>query len=117
MIKSHTQRRFRRMIRRPLWIFGTAVLFLAAMGGMTLAQRQTTATPGTSASTSPVRRQTVAAAAVNGPALMPVDARQAMVNQYCVKCHNEKLKSGDMSLTQMDFAHVDKNPELAEKII
>jgi hypothetical protein len=48
---------------------------------------------------------------------MPVDARNALVNQYCVRCHNDKLKSGDMSLTQMDFAHVDKNPELAEKIL
>jgi hypothetical protein len=48
---------------------------------------------------------------------MPVDARNAMVNQYCVRCHNEKLKSGDMSLTQIDFAHVEKNPELAEKIL
>jgi hypothetical protein len=48
---------------------------------------------------------------------MSVDARTALVNQYCVRCHNEKLKSGDMSLAQMDFAHVDKNPELAEKII
>ncbi len=48
---------------------------------------------------------------------MPVDARNALVTQYCVRCHNEKLKSGDMSLSQIDFAHIDKNPELAEKIL
>ena len=48
---------------------------------------------------------------------MPLEAQNAMVKQYCAGCHNDNLKSGAMSLTQLDLAHVDKNPQLAEKVL
>jgi Protein of unknown function (DUF1592)/Protein of unknown function (DUF1588)/Protein of unknown function (DUF1587)/Protein of unknown function (DUF1595)/Protein of unknown function (DUF1585) len=41
----------------------------------------------------------------------------SLSNQYCVGCHNDQIKSGGMTLTQLDLAHPDKNAELAEKVI
>jgi hypothetical protein len=41
----------------------------------------------------------------------------SLVNQYCSGCHNNQLKSGGMTLSQLDWAHPDKNAELAEKVI
>ena len=41
----------------------------------------------------------------------------ALVNQYCSYCHNDKLKSGGMTLTKLDLAHPEQNAELAEKAI
>src|SRR5215510_14272403 len=49
--------------------------------------------------------------------LMPVDARNAFVKQYCAGCHNETVKSGGMTLTSLDMAHPELNGELAEKMI
>jgi len=48
---------------------------------------------------------------------MPVESQQALVKQYCSLCHNEMLRSGGMSLTELDLSHPEKNPELAEKVI
>jgi mono/diheme cytochrome c family protein len=42
---------------------------------------------------------------------------RALVGQYCVYCHNDKLKSGGITLTQLDVTHPDQNAELAEKVI
>jgi mono/diheme cytochrome c family protein len=43
--------------------------------------------------------------------------RSALISQYCSGCHNEKVKSGGMSLTALDLAHPERNAELAEKMI
>jgi hypothetical protein len=42
---------------------------------------------------------------------------RSLANQYCAGCHNDKLKSGSMTLTQLDFDHPEQSAELAEKII
>jgi hypothetical protein len=41
----------------------------------------------------------------------------SLVNQYCAGCHNNEVKSGGVTLSQLDLAHPDKNAELAEKVI
>jgi len=41
----------------------------------------------------------------------------SVVNQYCAGCHDDQLKSGGVSLAQLDFTHPEKNAELAEKVI
>jgi len=48
---------------------------------------------------------------------MTLEAQAALINKYCAGCHNDKIKSGNMSLAQLDLAHVEKTPELTEKII
>jgi len=51
------------------------------------------------------------------PGAMSLDAQTALVKKYCVGCHNDTTRSGGMTLTELDLAHPDKTPELAEKVI
>jgi mono/diheme cytochrome c family protein len=48
----------------------------------------------------------------------PTKAR-ALVDQYCVTCHNGRLKTGGLVLDkdQLDFAKLTAHPEVAEKVI
>ena len=48
---------------------------------------------------------------------IPVESRRALVNQYCAGCHNDKLRTGGFSWTQIDLAHPEQNAELTEKVI
>ncbi len=56
------------------------------------------------------------AVAVSTPAQTGA-AATAHAKQYCFGCHNEKLQSGGVALTKLDFAHVEQQPELAEKAL
>ena len=42
---------------------------------------------------------------------------KAVVDQYCSGCHNDKVRSGEMTLTKLDLAHPEQSAELAEKVI
>ncbi len=42
---------------------------------------------------------------------------QAMVNKYCVACHNEKLKTAGMVLEKRDFAHIASDAPVWEKVV
>src|SRR5437016_4458671 len=42
---------------------------------------------------------------------------RALVNQYCLGCHNDKLKSGSFSWTKLDLSHPEQNADQAEKVI
>jgi hypothetical protein len=55
------------------------------------------------------------AAIAAGQLSMP--SQQALVNQYCAGCHNDKLSSGGFSWTKLDLAHPEKNVSQAEKVI
>src|SRR6267154_3154982 len=37
---------------------------------------------------------------------------QPFVNQYCVTCHNQRLKTAGLTLDTLDIAHVDQNAEI-----
>jgi Protein of unknown function (DUF1592)/Protein of unknown function (DUF1588)/Protein of unknown function (DUF1585)/Protein of unknown function (DUF1587)/Protein of unknown function (DUF1595) len=44
---------------------------------------------------------------------------RALVDQYCVTCHNSRLKTGGLVLEKdhLDFARLAEHPELAEKVV
>jgi cytochrome c551/c552 len=42
---------------------------------------------------------------------------QALLNQYCITCHNEKLKTGGLELDKLDLNHVSSNAETWEKVV
>ena len=44
-------------------------------------------------------------------------AQQAVVNQYCVTCHNDKLKTGGLSLNGVNIESVDQNRDVWEKVL
>ncbi|MGI8743429.1 MAG: DUF1592 domain-containing protein [Bryobacteraceae bacterium] len=50
-------------------------------------------------------------------AAMTYGQPRAVVDKYCIVCHNDNLKSGGIALTKLDLAHPGQNPELAEKVI
>src|SRR5688500_6554679 len=50
-------------------------------------------------------------------ALPSVESQRAVVNQYCVGCHNDKVKSGGFSWTEVDLAKPEQNADRAEKVI
>ncbi|HJT86410.1 MAG TPA: DUF1592 domain-containing protein [Bryobacteraceae bacterium] len=44
-------------------------------------------------------------------------AEQALIKQYCVGCHNDKVKTGGLSLESADLSRVGEKPELWEKVV
>src|SRR5262249_11818063 len=86
------------MKRKILGMICIAALCVLAGSSLHLAQRASTA--GSAASTA-----------------MSVESQNALVTQYCTSCHNDKARSGGMTLTNLNLAHPDQNVELAEKVI
>jgi hypothetical protein len=42
---------------------------------------------------------------------------ETVVNRYCVSCHNDRLKTGGLSLEKIDFAHLPQHNDIWEKVI
>ena len=45
------------------------------------------------------------------------EAQRALVDQYCVACHNERTMSGNLSLQNVDLGAVSEHGELWEKVV
>ncbi len=43
--------------------------------------------------------------------------QRALINRYCVGCHNDKLKTAGLVLNTVSVEHVDQNPEVWEKVV
>ncbi|MEP7307242.1 MAG: DUF1592 domain-containing protein [Acidobacteriota bacterium] len=50
-------------------------------------------------------------------AATPATSKAALINQYCLGCHSEKVRSGGLALSQLNLDAVDQNAEIAEKVI
>lgn len=44
-------------------------------------------------------------------------APRATLDKYCVRCHNDRLKTGELSLQTIDVAKVAEHPQVWEKVI
>ena len=79
------------------------------------AQEPARATPAPAAvgagSARPAVQQTPA------PTAAAVDPQQAFVNQYCVVCHNQRLKTGGLVLESLDITQVGPQAETWEKVV
>src|SRR5579863_2125316 len=51
------------------------------------------------------------------PAQNTLSAQRAILDQYCVTCHNQKLKTAGLLLDKMDLAHVGDQAEAWEKVV
>lgn len=51
------------------------------------------------------------------PAVAPVSPQRALLNKYCVTCHNAKLRTGGVTLDTVDTADVGKDAEVWEKVV
>ncbi len=108
------------MAKRPIVFLGTAVLFFITVATtINFAQKQVASPAATpkKAINRPAVNTAVKPPVVNTPTGMPLEVQETIVKQYCSGCHNDRLKSGGMSLSQLDLAHPEATPELAEKVI
>jgi Protein of unknown function (DUF1592)/Protein of unknown function (DUF1588)/Protein of unknown function (DUF1585)/Protein of unknown function (DUF1587)/Protein of unknown function (DUF1595) len=46
-----------------------------------------------------------------------VASERALIDQYCVPCHNQRLKTGGLMLDQLDLASLHDHAEIAEKVV
>jgi mono/diheme cytochrome c family protein len=95
---------------------------VAVLSVATVIGQASQTTRGSKPVSSPVARQQ-AAPQVPGPKLAaPVateDATKsrALVDQYCVTCHNATLKTAGLLLDQLDLANLGEHAEIGEKVV
>jgi uncharacterized protein DUF1588/uncharacterized protein DUF1592/uncharacterized protein DUF1595/uncharacterized protein DUF1585/uncharacterized protein DUF1587 len=46
-----------------------------------------------------------------------VSPQKALIDQYCMGCHSDRVKSGGLALSQLNLDSVDQSAEIAEKVI
>ena len=100
------------MFKRAVVTGCLAIISVVLVSGQAPAPRTPASTPQTVAPAVP--RPAAATPAAPGP---DVSQQRALVDQYCVVCHNARLKTANLLLDQFDLAHVADHPELAEKIV
>src|SRR5581483_3038943 len=47
----------------------------------------------------------------------PLSAQRPLLDRYCVTCHNQKLKTGGLTLDKIDLARIGENAETWEKVV
>jgi mono/diheme cytochrome c family protein len=61
-----------------------------------------------------MQAQTPVAPAAQSPA---TSSQRQFLDQYCVTCHNDRLKTGGLSLERVDVSRPDAQPEVWEKVV
>ena len=79
---------------------GLVAIALAASGASAAAEPQS----------APASRAASAAVAPDGPS-------RALLDRYCVTCHNERLLTGGLALDDVDLGRVDAHAEVLEKVV
>src|SRR5436190_3431568 len=51
------------------------------------------------------------------PAPAPASPQQALLNQYCMTCHSDRLKTGGLALSSLNLDDPTQSAEVAEKVI
>jgi len=51
------------------------------------------------------------------PLIADTSSQRALLDQYCVTCHNQRAKTGGLSLDALDLNHVSQNAEVWEKVM
>src|SRR5690349_21184363 len=46
-----------------------------------------------------------------------VAEQRALIDRYCVTCHNTKAKTANLMLDQLDLAHLGEHAEIGEKVV
>src|SRR5215831_18689358 len=60
---------------------------------------------------------TAASAGTGGTSPMPAAEPAAVFKQYCVSCHNEKVKTANLALDRINAEKVQENPDVWEKVV
>src|SRR4030095_2517460 len=51
------------------------------------------------------------------PVASATTSQAAVLKQYCITCHNERLRTGDLTLDSLDLTNVAANAETWEKVV
>ncbi len=57
------------------------------------------------------------ALAAQAPPATGASSQRALVDKYCVTCHNKRTKQAGLELDSIDVDHTSKNPEVWEKVV
>src|SRR5712691_4768897 len=91
------------------------LLYLAAANGHWSEGRAQSAFAQATADKSATPAPAIANAQVSGAA--PLASKRALLEQYCLGCHSDRVRSGGLALSQLNLDAVDQNAEIAEKVI
>ena len=47
----------------------------------------------------------------------PASPQRALINQYCIACHNERTKTGDLALDAINPDNVAEHTDVWEKVV
>jgi len=53
----------------------------------------------------------------NGQQTSAAELFQSTLNQYCTVCHNDQLRTGELSLQNLDFSRIGDHAEIPEKVL
>jgi hypothetical protein len=90
-----------------------AVVFIARLDGQSGAPRAVRQAAAQAPTPAPAPRATQRVAAAPASA----EQQRALLDRYCVTCHNERVKTANLSLQGLDLATVGDHPELWEKVV
>src|SRR4249920_3922674 len=75
------------------------------------------AVSGSMRAVSPKQAPPASSSASPQEAVPSASPRRAVLQRYCLGCHNQRVRSGDLVLESYDIDQPNANPELSEKII
>src|ERR1044071_9947518 len=105
------------MTRFAIWVIAVGA-FVTALHGAAMEPQGESVPP--SASTAPQQTgPTTERQAGAAPIAVPGEIgsyRSAVVDRYCVGCHNDRTKAANLSLQGIDLANVAGNPEVYAKL-
>ena len=87
-------------------LVGSMAIMSAVLGYGQAAGPQRQAPPSAPVSATPQR-----------PPAPQAAAERALIDQYCVTCHNDKTKKANLTLEHLDLATAGDHPELWEKVV
>ena len=104
-------------------VLAAAVTFLVALSGTVTSRAaapQVSSTRGdllTAAPAAPAPAAQSPAATAAAPLVTDAASSRALLDRYCVTCHNDRAKTGGLSLQQVDTANIPQHAETFEKVI
>ena len=120
-IQARRERNRRRAARprRDGWLLAAAWIVAGATaagiaGGTVLVEAAGGPAPGEPA---PGRLQAAGAAAAQQTSVDPNAEPQRMFRRYCIGCHNDRLRTADLSIAALDVENVPADAETWEKVV
>src|SRR5262245_20548510 len=93
-----------------------AALLCLVLAGTVRSEGQAPSTVPAAAPAAPAGQSTQPAGSAP-VAAAPSSSQRALVDQYCVGCHSERMRAGGLVLAGLNLDAVDQNAEIAEKVI